>query len=194
MTDVPGFGAPAARTLEVVGTPATRIDGLEKVTGAAEYVDDIEFGADLLHAGIVESPHPHARIVSIDTSAAEALPGVVKVVTGEDFPFTFGLYMKDRYVFAQDRVRFVGEQVAAVVARDPEGGQARGPSGRGRLRGAACDLRPAEGGRGLCRPHPSRTWATTPTCRGSSHTPAPTSPTGARRARATSTTGSLPRT
>lgn len=120
MTDVPGFGAPAARTLEVVGTPATRIDGLEKVTGAAEYVDDIEFGADLLHAGIVESPHPHARIVSIDTSAAEALPGVVKVVTGEDFPFTFGLYMKDRYVFAQDRVRFVGEQVAAVVARDPK--------------------------------------------------------------------------
>ncbi len=120
MTDVRPFEATAARTLEVVGTAATRIDGLEKVTGAAQYVDDIDFGADLLHAAIVESPHPHARILSIDTSEAEAVPGVVKVVTGEDFPFTFGLYMKDRYVFAQDRVRFVGEQVAAVVARDPK--------------------------------------------------------------------------
>ena len=120
MTDVRPFEATAARTLEVVGTAATRIDGLEKVTGAAQYVDDIDFGADLLHAAIVESPHPHARILSIDTSEAEAVPGVVKVVTGENFPFTFGLYMKDRYVFAQDRVRFVGEQVAAVVARDPK--------------------------------------------------------------------------
>jgi CO/xanthine dehydrogenase Mo-binding subunit len=103
-----------------VGTREPRIDGLDKVSGAARFVDDLEFGPDLLHAAVVESPHAHARIVAIDTSAAEAMPGVVRVVTGEDFPFTFGLYMKDRYVFAQDRVRFVGEQVAAVVARDPQ--------------------------------------------------------------------------
>jgi carbon-monoxide dehydrogenase large subunit len=106
--------------LKYVGTDSTRIDGLEKITGAATFVDDIDFGPNLLRAEIVESPHAHARIVSIDTSAAEDVPGVVRVVTGKDFPYRFGLYMKDRYIFAQDRVRFVGEQVAAVVARDPK--------------------------------------------------------------------------
>jgi carbon-monoxide dehydrogenase large subunit len=105
--------------LTYVGKPTARIDGLDKITGAAQFVDDLDFGPDLLWAEIVESPHAHARIVRIDTSRAAAVPGVVKVVTGEDFPFTFGLYMKDRHVFAQDRVRFVGEQVAAVIARDP---------------------------------------------------------------------------
>ena len=77
--------------LHYVGSRAPRIDGREKVSGAAEFVDDHDFGPDLLHAEIVESPHAHARIVAIDTSAAEAVPGVVKVVTGADFPFTFGL-------------------------------------------------------------------------------------------------------
>ena len=102
-----------------VGHSSTRIDGLEKVTGAAQYVDDIDFGPDLLHAAIVESPHAHALIRGIDATEAEAVPGVIRVVTGKHFPYKFGLYMKDRYIFAQDRVRFVGEQVAAVVARDP---------------------------------------------------------------------------
>ncbi len=104
--------------LKYVGKTAIRLDGLDKVTGAARYVDDLEFGPNLLVAEIVESPFAHARIDRIDTSKAEQVPGVVKVVTGRDFPFTFGLYMKDRYVFAQDRVRFVGEQVAAVIAHD----------------------------------------------------------------------------
>jgi len=106
--------------LKYVGQSARRIDGVEKIMGAAQYVDDIDFGPALLHAHIVESPCAHALIRQIDTSAAEGVPGVVKVATGKDFPFKFGLYMKDRYVFAQDRVRFVGEQVAAVVARDPK--------------------------------------------------------------------------
>ena len=101
-----------------VGKPASRIDGLEKVTGAAKFVDDIDFGPNLLHAEIVESPHARAVIKSIDVSEALKVAGVVRVVTGKDFPYRFGLYMKDRYVFAQDRVRFVGEQVAAVIARD----------------------------------------------------------------------------
>jgi len=106
------------RNLRSVGSSVPRIDGLGKVTGAAEFVDDLEFGPGLLHAAVVESPYAHARIKRIDTSKAEALPGVVKVCTGEDFPFTFGLYMQDRFVFAVDRVRFVGEQVAGVIARD----------------------------------------------------------------------------
>ena len=98
-----------APELNVVGTSVQRIDGWEKVTGAAKFCDDLDFGPCLLHAFIVESPHAHARIKGIDTRAAEKVPGVVKVVTGKDFPYRFGLYMKDRYIFAQDHVRFAGE-------------------------------------------------------------------------------------
>jgi len=101
-----------------IGQPISRIDEKDKVTGAALYVDDIEFGPNLLYAAVLESPHAHALIKGIDISKAEKLPGVVKVVTGKDFPYKFGLYMKDRFIFAQDRARFVGEQVAAVIARD----------------------------------------------------------------------------
>jgi CO/xanthine dehydrogenase Mo-binding subunit len=100
-----------------VGRSVPRIDGLDKITGAARFVDDLSFGPDLLHAEIVASPHAHARILAIDTYRAEQVPGVVRVVTGKDFQRPFGLYMEDRHVFAQDRVRFVGEQVAAVIAR-----------------------------------------------------------------------------
>ncbi len=101
-----------------IGEPIDRIDERDKVSGAALFVDDIDFGPNLLHAAVLESPHAHALITGIDTSKAEKLQGVVKVVTGKDFPYKFGLYMKDRFIFAQDRVRFVGEQVAAVIARD----------------------------------------------------------------------------
>jgi CO/xanthine dehydrogenase Mo-binding subunit len=100
-----------------IGRSVPRIDGLDKITGAAQYVDDLDFGRDLLHAEIVASPHAHARILAVDTYRAMQVPGVVRIVTGKDFQGTFGLYMKDRHIFAQDRVRFVGEQVAAVVAR-----------------------------------------------------------------------------
>ncbi|MCM2324039.1 MAG: xanthine dehydrogenase family protein molybdopterin-binding subunit [Oligoflexia bacterium] len=103
-----------------IGKSAVRVDGKVKITGAAQYVDDLEFGPGLLYAAIVESPHAYARIKKIDPSAALKLEGVVKVVTGKEFPYRFGLYMHDRYVFAQDHARFVGEQVAAVIARTPE--------------------------------------------------------------------------
>jgi CO/xanthine dehydrogenase Mo-binding subunit len=106
--------------LSFVGQSPPRIDGMDKITGAARFVDDLDFGPDLLHAEVIASPHAHARILSIDTYQAMQVPGVVKVVTGKDFQVTFGLYMKDRHIFAQDRVRFVGEQVAAVVARTPK--------------------------------------------------------------------------
>ena len=92
-----------------IGKPVKRIDELEKVTGAAQYVDDIDFGPNLLHAQVVESPYAHAFIKSIDTSKAEMLPGVVRVVTGKDFPYHFGLYMQDRYIFPQDRVYLLND-------------------------------------------------------------------------------------
>jgi len=108
------------KDLKFVGQPIIRIDGKEKVSGAAIYADDIDFGPNLLYAEIVESPHAHAIIKSIDFTEALKIDGVINVFTGHDFPYKFGLYMKDRYIFAQDRVRFVGEQVAAVVARCPK--------------------------------------------------------------------------
>lgn len=104
----------------IVGNSSVRVDGLAKVTGAAQYVDDLDFGPGLLHAVVVESTRAHAKLKKVDVSAAEKAPGVVRVVTGKDFPYMFGLYMQDRYIFAQDRVRFVGEQIAAVVAETPE--------------------------------------------------------------------------
>ena len=104
--------------LKFVGQPSVRIDGKEKITGTTHYTDDIDFGVNLLYAAIVESTEAHAKIIEIDISEAKKVSGVVEIFTGEDFPFKFGLYMKDRYIFAMDRVHYVGQQIAAVVARD----------------------------------------------------------------------------
>jgi len=103
-----------------VGENKPRIDGPEKVTGAAQYADDIQFGNRLLHARVKRSPHPHARIKKVDVSRALALPGVKAVVTGEDFSGFIGLYLKDRNIFCRDRVRYVGDPVAGVAATTPE--------------------------------------------------------------------------
>ena len=105
---------------DLIGQSVPRLDAYEKVTGAAIYADDIRFGKDLLHARIKRSPYPHALIKSIDISKAEALPGVKAVVTGKDFPGYIGLYLKDKHIFAIDRVRFVGEAVAGVAAVSEE--------------------------------------------------------------------------
>jgi carbon-monoxide dehydrogenase large subunit len=104
----------------VVGTSVPRNDVLEKVSGAAVYTDDLQFGTGMLYCRAVRSPHPHALIKKIDVSKALKVPGVKAVVTGEDFPDYIGLYLKDRNIFARDRVRFVGEAVAAVAATSEE--------------------------------------------------------------------------
>ncbi len=103
-----------------VGENVTRKDAREKVTGSAIYTDDIQFGPNLLWARIVRSPHPHALIKSIDTSAAEKLPGVKAVVTGKDFPGLTGLYLRDRHIFCRDRVRYVGDPVVGIAAVSEE--------------------------------------------------------------------------
>ena len=108
------------KKLKYVGKNAVRIDGLAKITGAAEYTDDIEFGPKLLFVGVLESPYAHALIKNIDTSEAEKVPGVRAVISGKDFPEKFGLYLKDNSIFPIDRVRYVGEQVAAVIATTQE--------------------------------------------------------------------------
>jgi CO/xanthine dehydrogenase Mo-binding subunit len=103
-----------------IGENKPRIDAHAKATGAAIYADDIQFGAGLLYARIKRSPHPHARIKSIDITKASALPGVKTVVTGEDFPGYIGLYLKDRHIFCREFVRYVGDPVAGVAAVSQE--------------------------------------------------------------------------
>ena len=103
-----------------IGENKLRKDAHEKVTGAAVFADDIQFGNSLLHARIKRSPHPHAFIKKIDVTKASALPGVKAVVTGDDFPGYIGLYLQDRYIFCRDRVRYVGDPVAGVAAISEE--------------------------------------------------------------------------
>ena len=111
---------PPGRSTHAVGASPQRIEGRDKVTGAATYVDDMQFGPNLLWGALKRSPIPHGIIKRIDVSKAKALPGVRVVVTGEDFPGYTGLYLKDRRIFALDRVRYFGEAVAAVAADTPE--------------------------------------------------------------------------
>jgi len=98
-----------------VGERVARIDAAEKVTGGAVFGSDITLPG-MLHGAVLRSPYPHARLVGVDTSRAEQAPGVRGVSAGRDFPFTFGASIKDQPFLAIDRVRFVGEPVAAVAA------------------------------------------------------------------------------
>jgi 4-hydroxybenzoyl-CoA reductase subunit alpha len=113
-----------ADKLSYVGQRIPRKDGPEKVTGRAIYTGDIHLSG-MLVGRILRSPHPHARILNIDTSRAEQLNGVKAVITARD---TAGIkhgfvetprYPPDQYPLAKDRVRFVGEEIAAVAATDP---------------------------------------------------------------------------
>jgi CO/xanthine dehydrogenase Mo-binding subunit len=105
---------------QVVGKPAPRVEGVEKVTGAAIYTADVALPGTLW-GKVLHSPYAHARIVRIDTAAAQALPGVHAVITGEDVGTGFfGRGVRDAPVLARDRVRFIGERVAAVAADDED--------------------------------------------------------------------------
>lgn len=102
--------------LKVVGTSSQRVDALKKVTGKAMYAADYKPDG-LCYAKILTSPYAAAEILSIDTSEAEAMPGVVKVLTGADVPEQrYGDYMFDRHVLCKRLVRYVGDYVAVVVA------------------------------------------------------------------------------
>jgi len=109
------------RDFTIIGTSVRRVDGVDKVTGKAKYV------ADLIIPGMIEgkflrSPYAHARIRSIDTVAAEAMPGVVAVVTSKDFtdisPYMARGKNKDHPIIALERAIFAGQPVAAVAAVD----------------------------------------------------------------------------
>ncbi len=98
-----------------IGARVPRVDANDKVTGQAVYGFDVDLPG-MLYGAVLRSPLPHARILEIDASEAMKVPGVRAVVTGRDFPFTFGGAVKDQPFLAIDRVRYVGEPVAAVAA------------------------------------------------------------------------------
>jgi CO/xanthine dehydrogenase Mo-binding subunit len=101
---------------DILDTPEWRVEGRDKVTGAARYAADIT-RPGMLYAAFVGSTYPHARVVSVDAEAARKMPGVRAVITGADVrPARFGRRLQDWPVLAWDRVRFIGDRVAAVAA------------------------------------------------------------------------------
>ena len=104
--------------LHVVGQDLARTDAVPKTTGTATYTVDISFPG-MLHAKVLRSPHAHARITAIDASAARNMPGVHAVVTRDDLDGlnpTYGYFIKDQPIVAIDKVRYIGDTVAAVAA------------------------------------------------------------------------------
>jgi 4-hydroxybenzoyl-CoA reductase alpha subunit len=106
---------------KVVGKALRKLDAVAKVTGQTRFADDL-FLPRMLYAKLLRSPHPHARIVRVDTSKAAALEGVVALLTGKDLPVPFGILpvSQDEHALAPDKVRFVGDPVAAVAALTEE--------------------------------------------------------------------------
>ena len=116
------FADERADDLIEVGKPRARTDALGHVTGASRFFAD-RFVPGMLHLKMVRSPHHHARILEIDTAAAERLPGVVRILTAKDVPHNLytiltliGVGPEDENVLAADKVRWQGEAVAAVLA------------------------------------------------------------------------------
>ncbi len=119
LRDEPDDPAPAVddEPLALVGTPFRRVDGRAKVTGQTRYADDLSFPR-MVYLRLVRSTVPHARIRGLDLTTARAMPGVLAILTGDDFPDPFGILpvSQDEHALCRDKVRFVGDPVAAVAA------------------------------------------------------------------------------
>jgi 4-hydroxybenzoyl-CoA reductase alpha subunit len=107
------------KDLRVIGVARRRVDARAKVTGQTRFADDISLPR-MAHCKLLRSPHPHARIRKIDASRALAHPGVYLVLTGKDVPIQYGILpvSQDEQALCVDRVRHVGDPVAAVIARE----------------------------------------------------------------------------
>jgi CO/xanthine dehydrogenase Mo-binding subunit len=102
---------------QFIGKRIPVIDAPEKVTGEAKYTGDLKF-PHMLYGKILRSPHPHAKILNIDVSRAQKIPGVKAVVTAEQTPKKkVGTFVVDQFFLAVDKVRYIGEEVAAVTRR-----------------------------------------------------------------------------
>ena len=109
------------QVLNVAGRDARRVDGIEKVTGKAVYTGDLQFPG-MAYAKILRSPVAHARLMKVDASKALELTGVIATLTRDDikdFNYKYGATYKDQSIVAVDKVRYVGDPVAAVLAEDP---------------------------------------------------------------------------
>jgi len=106
---------------DILGSSALRPDGVSKVQGDFAFSSDLH-AENMLWGATLRSPHPYARIISIDLSGAWKIAGVECIITAEDVPgqLTYGLISEDQPVFAEDFVRYMGEPVAAVAADHPE--------------------------------------------------------------------------
>jgi 4-hydroxybenzoyl-CoA reductase alpha subunit len=111
----------ASARRSIIGTPRRRVDAGAKVTGALRFADDLVLPR-MLFCKLLRSRFPHARLIRVDTSRAAAHPGVVAVLTGRDLPIPFGILpvSQDEHALSIDRVRFVGDPIAAVAAVDEE--------------------------------------------------------------------------
>ncbi|MFQ5511441.1 MAG: xanthine dehydrogenase family protein molybdopterin-binding subunit [Candidatus Krumholzibacteriia bacterium] len=110
-----------AGSFNVIGLPRRRVDGRAKVTGTTRFADDIVLPR-MVHCKMLRSSVPHARIKRLDISRAKSRPGVHLVLTGADLPIEFGILpvSQDEQALCGDKVRFVGDPVAAVIARDEQ--------------------------------------------------------------------------
>src|SRR5918912_962468 len=108
---------PEERPLRLIGTPFRRVDGRAKVTGMTRFADDLAFPR-MAYVKLVRSTVPHAKVRGIDFSVAEAVPGFLGSLTGAELPVSFGILpvSQDEHALCIDRVRFVGDPVAAVAA------------------------------------------------------------------------------
>ncbi len=124
ITKAPGKPATKSKKsqgeMNVIGKNVDFVDAKQKVNGQGEFLADINFHG-MLYGKILRSPHPHARIRSINTDKAASLPGVKAVITAKDAPSNkFGLSIPDVNIFAVEKVRYVGDEVAAVAAVSEE--------------------------------------------------------------------------
>ena len=104
---------------QVIGHSQIRKGGIAKVTGTAQYGADVDLPGQL-YAAVTRSPYPHARILKIDISQAEVMPGVRAVITGDDCPNLFASFIAYQPIVARWNVRYQGEPVAAVAADTEE--------------------------------------------------------------------------
>jgi len=107
--------------LSIIGKPVMKVDAMAKVVGETLFADDLALPR-MLFCKLKRSPHPHARVLNVDTSRAEAMEGVVAVLVGSELPVPFGILpvSQDEHALCIDKVRFVGDPVAAVAAIDEE--------------------------------------------------------------------------
>src|SRR3982751_1882447 len=105
----------------VIGKALRKVDAVAKVTGATRFADDLTLPR-MLYCKLLRSTQPHARIVSLDITAAERLEGVHAVLTGRALPIPFGILpvSQDEHALCTDKVRFIGDPVAAVAAISEE--------------------------------------------------------------------------